>query len=276
MYCRVGKPVEGSREPPYIIPWRSPPCGCRAPVSCAASTAVNARARQTLFSTLFPAHCPCPRRGRTADIQAAGGLVLLPWISDTFEQDPESGLANVILGPTSCALVFVMYLWHLRCQAAAAISCDRIRRSLSSSRVVVVLAFLACLFAHGFLGFKVFSNFHRGIANVVCAVCFGFCSWAQTAMVTAIEYRGDLASFPLTAARGVVSLLMLGCMVTCVATNLIWDCTWSHVTSFDGPDYSSTQFKGNVCVNPERSLAEPCLQRLLDPASLCFVGTHKV
>jgi hypothetical protein len=36
----------------------------------------------------------------------------IPWVSDTFEQDPESGLANIILGPFSSAMVFVFFLWH--------------------------------------------------------------------------------------------------------------------------------------------------------------------
>ena len=215
------------------------------------------------------------RRGCAADIQAAGGLLLLPWVSDTFELDPESGLAYVILGPSSCALVFVMYLWHLRCQAAAAISCDRMRRRLGSSLGVVVLSVMACLFTHGFLGFKVFSTSHGGLAPLVCAGGFGCCSWVLTVMVTAIEYRGDIASFPLTAARGAVSLLMLGCLIMCVATTFIWDCSVSHITSFAGPASSNTLVMGNVCVDPERSLAEPCLQRLLDPASLCFVGTRR-
>jgi hypothetical protein len=47
----------------------------------------------------------------------AGNIVsanIVPWISDTFELHPESGVATVVLGESSCVLAFVVYLWHRR------------------------------------------------------------------------------------------------------------------------------------------------------------------
>ena len=41
-------------------------------------------------------------------------MAILPWISDTFESHPESGLATVVLGEASSLFAVLLYLWHRR------------------------------------------------------------------------------------------------------------------------------------------------------------------
>lgn len=206
-----------------------------------------------------------------ADIQAAEGAVLLPWISDSFELDPESGVAHVILGPINCAWVFIMYLWHQRCRTASAISCNATQKRLSCSGTVVVLSMLACLFFHGTLGFKIFSTYHEGLAHRISAVCFILTSLFIAIMVTVIEFRGDIVSFPITAVRGILCFLMLGSLSMGVVAYLLWDCPVSQITNLSGPISSSTQYNGTVCLEGA-VLADVCLQRVLQPDTMCAVA----
>ena len=214
-----------------------------------------------------------------ADLQAKEGRALVPWISDTFELDPESGIANVVLGPASCASVFIMYLWHQRCRSAAGVSCEATRKKLSCSGSVVVITSVTCLCMHGTLGFKIFSTHHGSLAHLSCAALFCFLSWLMTAMVTTIEYRGGIAPFALTVARGVFSGLMLGCIVMVAIAIALWDCGVSQLTNFSStggldapsPDNGTSSMTTAGCLEGI-VLTDTCLQMVLESPPICVLA----
>ena len=202
-----------------------------------------------------------------AELQRAGRAPV-PWISDTFELDPESGIAHVILGPCSCAWGFVMYLWHQRCRSAAGRSCEATRKKLGGSGAVVVLCFLACLCLQGTLGFKIFSQYNASLAHFGCAVGFCVFSWIMTVMVTVIEYRSDIAPFGVTVARGILSGLMLGCMAGIAVAAVLWGCWFSWITNFSGAA-SGALLSG--CVEAP-AITDACLQRVVDSNPICVLA----
>ena len=199
----------------------------------------------------------------------------MPWISDTFELDPESGIANVILGPCSCASVFVMYLWHQRCRSAAGMSCEATRKKLSCSGIVVVLTSLACLCLHGTLGFKIFSPYHGSMAHLCSAAGFCLISWGMTVMVTVIEYRSDLAPFPITVVRGIFCGLMLGCLAMVAVAVVLWDCGVSQITTWSGPRVPESNATAPASTSGCLEgivLADRCLQRVLQSPPICVLA----
>ena len=206
--------------------------------------------------------------GRFADAQAAG-RPLVPWVSDTFELDPESGVASVILGPCSSALVFVFYLWHVRCRSAAALSCAQTRAHLSWSGVAVALNAVSCLFLHGALGFKIYSTSHEGIAHFLCAVGFFASALAATLAATVVEYRGDLASFAITAVRCILFSVILGCNAMSVVAFFLWDCGRSNITQFAG---RVTSGETGSCLANVAKLTDPCLEDVINGPAICIVA----
>ncbi len=53
---------------------------------------------------------------RASLLSGANGeqVVRFPWVTDTFEMHPESGVVTVFISEAQAILVVVIYIWHTR------------------------------------------------------------------------------------------------------------------------------------------------------------------
>ena len=177
----------------------------------------------------------------------------MPWISDTFELHPESGVATVVLGEASSLLAALMFLWHRRCCAILAVRPARHTLHKSTSKVslpilsfisfriihglsqaepattslagltrvsalAALLVALTSVSVHGLVGFKM--NGGTGLdsrLHQAFAALFYCTAAAGFAAATFVEWRASLCTTALSATRTALLITSVATMAACVA-----------------------------------------------------------
>mmetsp|Transcript_50477 Transcript_50477/g.157616 ORF Transcript_50477/g.157616 Transcript_50477/m.157616 type:complete len:548 (-) Transcript_50477:716-2359(-) len=185
-------------------------------------------------------------------------IYTLPWISDTIELNPESGIANCILGPCSSMFVLVIYVWHRRCKAAMKLSTAFTQHVLRFSWLAVLFSILQCISLHGVIGFKIFSS--ASAVHLSMAFIFIFCSIAVMIVVTFIEWRGGLCGIKLFLVRFLLCFLSTIALLMSIVAFFTISCSASRI--------SNIQYNGCTKVQ----LSTYCLNHLLDDSRMCWMA----